>query len=185
MNASNKFTIVEVLSYVDSDMVRVLPRDHTTIVEAEKSQDTMRTDSQSTGGKAQMILYDQMGSGIVPRELGTIQQVPIACASATGPQMQIQINVPLKSLNRLMHEIITHKELPMEIHNVGDPIEQLQDKGNDESTAGNFKVIARKGDLSPRISGRNGMKGKKQAPPMDQHPPIRILPKRAASTTRR
>lgn len=158
--------------------------EHTTNVEVEKSQDTMKTDSQSAGGKDQVILYEQIGSDIVSREIGTIQPVPLECASGTGSPMHIQINVPLKSPNLVMHEIITHKELPMEIQTVQDHREQVQDEVDDESTVGNFKAIAREGDLSPRVSTRNGKKGKKQTQSKEQLPPTRILPKRVTSSTR-
>lgn len=72
----------------------------------------------------------------------------------------------------------------MEIHNALENKELLQDDGDDESTAGNFKVVARERYLSPRITEKHGNKGKKQTENKEQQPPTRILPKRAASTTR-
>lgn len=38
---------------------------------------------------------------------------------------------------------------------------QLEDKGDDESTARNFKVVARKADLLARASAKSGREGRK------------------------
>lgn len=38
---------------------------------------------------------------------------------------------------------------------------QLEDKGDDESTARNFKVVAREADLLPRSSAKSGKKERK------------------------
>ncbi|OIT30604.1 hypothetical protein A4A49_41462 [Nicotiana attenuata] len=129
--------------------------------------------------------HDNIEQAIVPRDSDAIETVPIACASGTGSPMQIQINVPFKSPNQILHGIITHKELPVDIENaLVDQQQQYKDKGDDESIAGNFKAVAREGDLSIRVSGKSGKKGKKQTQAKEPQPPTRILPKKAASTTR-
>lgn len=105
----------------------------------------------------------------------------MACASGTGSPMQIQINVPLRTPNQVLHDIITHKELPDDIqNNLID--QQLQYKGeeDDESTVENFKAVSREGDLSPKSAGKSGRKGKKNQP-KEPSQPTRILPRRAAS----
>lgn len=79
-----------------------------------------------------------------------------------------------------MHEIITHNQLPMELQNALDNKKQLEDEADNESTARNFKIVVREGDLSPRLYAKQGKKGNKQNQLKEQLPPTRILPKRAA-----
>lgn len=120
---------------------------------------------------------------IVPKASGAIEALPVACALGTGQPMQLQINVPLKSPNQILHDIITHNVAPVDLRNV--EVEQggIEEEG-DESTAGNFKAIARDADLSPRIAGRSGKKGKKQGQVKELPQPTRIMPKRAVSVTK-
>lgn len=106
-------------------------------------------------------LQEPDGQDIVPRELGEIETLPMACASGIGSPMQIQVNVPLKSPNQILHDIITHKELLVDIQNALIDQQQYEEEGDDESTAGNFKPVAREGDLSPRENAKSGKKGKK------------------------
>lgn len=53
----------------------------------------------------------------MPKEIGKHETLPMACASGTGSPMQIQINVTLKSPNQILHDIITHNEMPVDIQN--------------------------------------------------------------------
>ncbi|OIT28420.1 hypothetical protein A4A49_19817 [Nicotiana attenuata] len=122
---------------------------------------------------------------IVPREPGEIETLSMACASRTGSPMQIQVNVPLKSPNQILRDIITHKELPVDIQNaLVDQQQQFKEEGDDESTAGNFKAVAREGDISPKAAARSAKKGNKQTQSKGPQQPTRIFPKREASITR-
>ncbi|OIT32770.1 hypothetical protein A4A49_08114 [Nicotiana attenuata] len=117
---------------------------------------------------------------IVARDSGELESLPVACASGTGSPIQIQLNMPLRTPNQVLHDIITHKELPDDIQQT--LIEQqLQFEGeeDDESTAENFKAIAKERDLSPKSAARSGKKGKKNQP-KELQAPTRILPRRAA-----
>lgn len=129
-------------------------------------------------------MQEQVEQAIIHRSSDAIELVPMACASGTGLPMQIQINVPLKSPNKVLHDIITRNGLPMDIHNALVEQQQFEDEGDDEFTARNFKVVAREGDLSPRTSANSGKKGKKQAQNKEHLQPTRIFPKRAASMTK-
>lgn len=81
-----------------------------------------------------------------------------------------------------MHDIIAHKELPLEIHEALGTNEQLEDEGADESTIVNFKSVAREGDLSPRTVGKHGKKGKKKTHHKEQQPPTIIWNIRSVKT---
>lgn len=129
--------------------------------DVEPYQDTFRSESQSVIVKCSLMVYEHLGSAVVHRESSAIEILPMACASSTASPMQIQINVPLKSSNQIMHDIITHKELPLQIHEALDNKEQLEDKGHDETTSGIFKAIAMEEDLSPWVIAKHGKKGKK------------------------
>ncbi|OIT08020.1 hypothetical protein A4A49_03627 [Nicotiana attenuata] len=67
--------------------------------------------------EASLAPYEPVEQAIVTRELGELESMPVACASGTGSLMQIQVNVPLKMPNQVLHDIITHKELPDDIQN--------------------------------------------------------------------
>ncbi|OIS96968.1 hypothetical protein A4A49_18465 [Nicotiana attenuata] len=67
--------------------------------------------------EAALTPYNSAEQDITTREIGELEAVPMACASGTGSPMQIQINVPLRTPNQILHDIITHKELPDDIQN--------------------------------------------------------------------
>ncbi|OIT37141.1 hypothetical protein A4A49_01016 [Nicotiana attenuata] len=134
--------------------------------------------------KDSFMEHEHLEKAIVPKKSDAIATVPMACASGTGFPTPIQINLTLKSPNQVLHDIITYKVLPEDIYNALVDQQQLEDEGDDEFTVGNFKAVARKRDLSPRISARSGKKGKKQTQAKELLPPTRIFPKRAASTLR-
>lgn len=122
--------------------------------------------------------YEPGEQAIGPREIGDLESMLVACASGTGSPMQIQVNVPLKTPNQVLHDIITHKELPDDIQNaLVDQQLQFEDEGDDESTAENFKAVTREGDLYPKSVARSGKKGNK-AQPKEPQQPTRILPRR-------
>ncbi|OIT02225.1 hypothetical protein A4A49_13166, partial [Nicotiana attenuata] len=127
---------------------------------------------------------DQDEQAIVPREIGDIEILPMACTSGDGSPMQIQINVPLKSPYKILHDIITHKKLLVDIQNGMMDKQQHEEGGDDKTTTGNFKAVAREGDLAPRANPRSRKKGKKQTQAKEPLPPTRFLSKRATSTTR-
>ncbi|OIT33577.1 hypothetical protein A4A49_09466 [Nicotiana attenuata] len=136
----------------------------------------MITDSQQLG--AALTPYEPGEQAIVERES---EALPMACSSGTDSPLQIKINVPLKSPNQVLHDIITHQELPLDIHNsLVEQQNQFEEEGDDESTAENLKGVMREGDVSPTAAVRSGKKGKKnQSKELLQ--PTRILPKRATS----
>ncbi|OIT05236.1 hypothetical protein A4A49_01709 [Nicotiana attenuata] len=73
--------------------------------------------------------YEPTEQAIVAREFGDLESLPVACASRTGSPMQIQFNVPLRTPNQVLHDIITHKELPDDIqHTLMDQQLQLEGK---------------------------------------------------------
>ncbi|OIT27994.1 hypothetical protein A4A49_21527 [Nicotiana attenuata] len=129
--------------------------------------------------------YEPTEQAIVARDSGELESLAVACASGTGSPMQIQLNMPLRSPNQVLHDIITRKELPDDIQQTLLE-QQLQFEGeeDDESTAENFKAIAKEGDLSPKSAARSGKKGKKNQP-KELQAPTRILPRRAASNVSR
>lgn len=130
---------------------------------------------------AELIPFEPAEHDIVSKEVRELETQPVACASGTGSPMQIQINVPLRTPNQVLHDIITHKELPDDIqNNLIDQQLQYEGEGDDESTAENFKAVSREGDLSPKSAGKSGRKGKKNQP-KEPSQPTRILPRRAAS----
>lgn len=61
-----------------------------------------------------------------------------------------------------MHDIITHNVVLMDIQNITLGKEQLDEEGEEESTSGNFKAVAREGDLSPILENKSCKKGKNQ-----------------------
>lgn len=93
--------------------------------------------------------------------------------------MKIHLNVPLQSPNQIRHDIITHNMVPIDIQNIILEKEQLEEEGDEESTSGNLKAIAREGDLSPTLGNKSGRKGKKQGLIKEIQLPKRVLPKRA------
>ncbi|OIT25173.1 hypothetical protein A4A49_32340 [Nicotiana attenuata] len=140
--------------------------------------DTVRSNTKTTNGKPKesngtIILVSTIRGlkevtrvsreqAIVPKASGAIKALPMACALRTRQPMQLQINVPLKSPNQLLHEIITHNVAPMDLQNVEVEQGKIKEEGEDESIAGNFKVVARDAGLSPRVTGRSGKQGKKK-----------------------
>lgn len=158
-----------------------MPKEQSTNVSKDQ---TARSALQTLDESNSNMGLDHVELAIVQREPPTITTNPIACASSTGSPMQIQLNVPLISPNQILHDLITHKELPLEIHTTLVDKQQLEDEGEDEITAGNFKVVSREEDLPPIISYRHGKKGNKQTHVKEPLPPTRILPKRETSTTR-
>lgn len=126
---------------------------------------------------------DHMGKELVPKTTGGMKPLPMACALGTGQPLQIQLNVPLKNPFHVLHDIVTHNVTPLGMQNVMVDQMQLEEEGDDESSACNFKAIAKKVDLSPRAQARSGKKGKKQQKKQALQP-IRILPKSAVSQTK-
>lgn len=52
--------------------------------------------------------HDQIEQAIFPKNNGSIEAMPMSCASGIGQLMHIQINVILKSPNHIPHDFITH-----------------------------------------------------------------------------
>ncbi|OIT37560.1 hypothetical protein A4A49_58786 [Nicotiana attenuata] len=111
--------------------------------------------------------------------------LPMACSFGTGSPLQIKVDLPLRSPSQVLHDIITHQELPLDIQNsMVDKQKQYEEEDDDESTVENFKGVMREGDVSPAAATKSGKKGKKNQP-KEPVQPTRILPKRAASGTSR
>nr|XP_009794682.1 PREDICTED: uncharacterized protein LOC104241434 [Nicotiana sylvestris] len=72
--------------------------------------------------------------------------------SGTDQIMQLHLNVPLKTPLQHLHDLVTHNVAPSD----EDLLRQnpMEDEGDDESTAENFKRVAREGDLSPTASAK-------------------------------
>ncbi|OIT03807.1 hypothetical protein A4A49_14575 [Nicotiana attenuata] len=89
---------------------------------------------------------------IVKRASGEIEEVPME--SGTDQIMQLHLNVPLKTPLQYLHDLVTHNVAPID----EDLLRQnpMEDDGDDESTAENFKQVAREGDISPTASA-NGV----------------------------
>ncbi|OIT02093.1 hypothetical protein A4A49_56549, partial [Nicotiana attenuata] len=121
---------------------------------------------------------DQFEQTIVPRSAWEVEVVPMACESGTDQIMQLQLNVPLKKPLQHLHDLATHNVTQVE----EDILRQnpMEDEGDDESTAGNFKQVAREADLSLTTSPKGGKKTKKNQN-KEPLPPSRIVPSRAAS----
>ncbi|OIT18773.1 hypothetical protein A4A49_55617, partial [Nicotiana attenuata] len=131
--------------------------------------------------EAAITPYEQTKHALVTNEIAAL---PMVSSSGTGSPLQIKVNIPLKSPNQMLHDIITHQELPIEIQTAVDQQNQLEEEGDDESTAENFKDVMREGDVSPTAVTKSGRKGKKNQP-KEPVQPTRILPKRAASNVSR
>ncbi|OIT05382.1 hypothetical protein A4A49_40637 [Nicotiana attenuata] len=138
--------------------------------------------SDSDKFKAALTPYEPGEHAIVSRES---EALPMACSSGTGSPIQIKVNMPLKLPNQVLHDLITHQELPLEIQNsLVEQQKEFEEEGDDESTVENFKGVMREGDVSPTAANRSGKKGKKN---QSKEPlqPTRILPRKAASTVSR
>ncbi|OIT20724.1 hypothetical protein A4A49_41873 [Nicotiana attenuata] len=128
--------------------------------------------------EAALTPYEPGEHAIVARES---EALPMAWLSGNGSPLQIKVNVPLKSPNQVLHDIITHQELPLDIQNaLLEQQNQFEEEGDDESTAENFKDVMREGDVSPTAATRSRRKGKKNQP-KEPLQPTRILPRRAVS----
>ncbi|OIT31774.1 hypothetical protein A4A49_24246 [Nicotiana attenuata] len=180
----------DVLAYVDGVPVYALRNEQVGDVDMEVEKDTVCQDQQKAHGKAsdlngtvfpssvagesrkhesnfelkELALRPQepVEHAIVTREPGELETLPMECASQTGSPMQIQDNVPLKSPNQILHDIITHKELQIDMQDaLVDQQHQFEEEGDDESNAGNFKADAREGDTSAKAAARSAKKRKK------------------------
>ncbi|OIT19893.1 hypothetical protein A4A49_41476 [Nicotiana attenuata] len=121
--------------------------------------------------------YEPGEQAIITRDSDVL---PMACSFGSGAPLQIKVDLPLKSPNQVLHDLITHQELPLDIHNsMVDKQKQNEEEDDDESTEENFKGVMREGDVSPTAANKSGMKGKKNQP-KEPVQPIRILPRRAA-----
>ncbi|OIT26890.1 hypothetical protein A4A49_24527 [Nicotiana attenuata] len=124
--------------------------------------------------------YEQADEqAIVPRASGEIEAVPME--SGTDQIMQLHLNVPLKTPLQHLHDLVTHNVVPID----EDLLRQnpMENEGDDESTAENFKQVAREGDLSPTASAKGGKKTKKNQNKEPQLP-SRIMPRREASLSK-
>ncbi|OIS98754.1 hypothetical protein A4A49_18837 [Nicotiana attenuata] len=67
---------------------------------------------------------DQYEAALTPHEpgeqaivSGESEALPIACSSGIRSPLPIKVNVPLKSPNQVLHDLITHQGLPLDIQN--------------------------------------------------------------------
>lgn len=58
--------------------------------------------------------HDKIENALVPRDLGTIESMQMACASTTDQIMQLHLNVSLKSPLQTLHDIVTHNVKPVD-----------------------------------------------------------------------
>ncbi|XP_075083574.1 uncharacterized protein LOC142167309 [Nicotiana tabacum] len=75
--------------------------------------------------------------------------------SGTNQTMQLHLNVPIKTPLQHLHDLVAHNATPID----EDLLRQnpMEDEGDDESTAENFKQVTREGDLSPTTSAKGAM----------------------------
>ncbi|XP_075111230.1 uncharacterized protein LOC142181699 [Nicotiana tabacum] len=69
--------------------------------------------------------------------------------------MQLHLNVPLKILMYHLHDLVTHNVAPIDEYLLRQ--NPMDDEGDYESTAENFKPVSREGDLSPTTSSKGAM----------------------------
>ncbi|OIT40507.1 hypothetical protein A4A49_06360 [Nicotiana attenuata] len=124
---------------------------------------------------------EQFEQAIVPRAAGEVEVMPMACESGTGQIMQLHLNVPLKTPLQHLHDLVTHTVAQIEEYILRQ--NPMEDEGDDESTAGNFKEVAKEANLSPTASAKGGKKTKKN---QNKEPiqPSRIMPRRATSLSK-
>lgn len=89
--------------------------------------------------------------------------------SGTDQTMQLHFNIPIKTHLQHLHDLVTHNVTPID----EDLLRQnpMENEGDDESTAENFKQVAR---------GKKTKKNQSKDPPQ----PSRIMPRRAASLSK-
>ncbi|OIT22658.1 hypothetical protein A4A49_38620 [Nicotiana attenuata] len=87
---------------------------------------------------------------IVPRTSGEIEKVPMEYD--TDQIMQLHLNVPLKTPLQHLHDLFTHNVAPIDEELMRQY--PMEDEGDDESTAENFKQVAKDVYLSPTASAK-------------------------------
>ncbi|XP_070035344.1 uncharacterized protein LOC142175819 [Nicotiana tabacum] len=82
--------------------------------------------------------------------------MPLACDSGTGLPLHSHLNMPLMSPLKVLHELVTHHATPLEIQQATTAHVNCGEGGDDESTVGIFKKVAREEYLSPRAGEKSG-----------------------------
>ncbi|OIT24584.1 hypothetical protein A4A49_29779 [Nicotiana attenuata] len=110
---------VEVLSTVEGGPVEVSGDDQLENVSTKVMQENMRVMEKNSEALSKATMNDTHGieHAIVLKNTGVIEALPMACASGTGEPTQIQINIPLQSPNQILHDIIIHNVIPVDIQN--------------------------------------------------------------------
>lgn len=65
--------------------------------------------------EANMMSKGQNEKAIVPKAVGVIESLPMACALGTNQVMQLQLNVPLKTHIQTLHDLVTHNVAHVEM----------------------------------------------------------------------
>ncbi|XP_070050533.1 uncharacterized protein [Nicotiana tomentosiformis] len=102
-----------------------------------------------------------------------MEPISLACASGTEQNMQVQVNVPVKTPIQTIHDLVTHNVALVVIDKALMVQLYYADEEEDESTAGNFKNVAREANISPRASAKVGKKSEKQAQNKEASQPLR------------
>lgn len=67
--------------------------------------------------EAALTHFEPGAQAIMSKDAGESEALPMSCSSGTGSPLQIKVNVPLKSPNQVLHDVITHEKLPLDIRN--------------------------------------------------------------------
>ncbi|XP_075091576.1 uncharacterized protein LOC142171774 [Nicotiana tabacum] len=102
-----------------------------------------------------------------------MEPISLSCASGTKQNMQVQVNVHVKTPIQTIHDLVTHNVALLVIDKTLMVQLYYADEGEDESTTGNFKNVAREANISPRASAKVGKKSEKQAQNKEASQPLR------------
>lgn len=128
-----------------------------------------------------MMSKEKNDQAIVPKATRVMEQIPLACALGKEQTMQVHVNVLLKTPIQTLHDLVTHNVAHVEIDKALKEHHQYEDKGDDESTTGNFKKVEREADQSPRARAKVGKKSMKRSQNKEAPQPIKVMPRRALS----
>lgn len=56
---------------------------------------------------------EQFEQAIIPRSVGEVEAVPMACESVPEQIVQLQLSVPLKTPLQYLHNLVTHNVAPI------------------------------------------------------------------------
>ncbi|OIT26889.1 hypothetical protein A4A49_24526 [Nicotiana attenuata] len=180
---------VEVLANVEGDSVELSGGDQVGKVHAKSLHVTVRSQHKTTSGK----IFDLNGTVIpalpatVNPNLGSVYELQFRVMQETLGVMEknfeVLKEVTMKALDEIEQAIVLEMELLKQclwhvLQNAIVEQRQFENEGDNESI-GNFKDVDKEADLSPRVNGKSGKKGKKKAQNEEAPQPTRIFPRRS------